>query len=153
MADRADYEAVLADLRAKKQEIEITIAALERLLGVMGGAAVVQTTHFVQGSYGKTTAVLRESRSRDKPYRGLTIKLAAVKYLDEVRLKQTAKQIADALSAGGFTNRSKNFPNTVRTTLAREPEFIKIGNEWALRSWYPSHDASQPTEDKQAAAH
>ncbi|SRR6266851_7380638 len=155
MADRADYQAVLADLRAKRAEIDIAIAALERFLGVMGGPAMplpVQPVKFYGGGVVLGHAPARP-QANPKPYKGLTIKAAAAKHLESVRLKQTPRQIADALIQGGFGHKSKNFPNTVRTTMAREPEFIKVGSEWALRAWYPAEQQELPTDSKQSSAH
>jgi hypothetical protein len=156
MADRADYEAVLADLRAKKQEIEATIAALERFLGVMGMPAGLLPVSLIAaekaGKEKERFASAYRKALAAKPYRRLTIKQAASKYLEAVRLKQTPRQIASALAQGGLVNKSKDFPNTVRSTLSREPEFVKIGNEWALRSWYPSQEQPAPAEAKQVAA-
>jgi hypothetical protein len=62
---------------------------------------------------------------------------AARKYLEMVKRKQTIPEIARALEAGGFKHRSKRFDATIRTTLRRSGEFMKLGRgEWALPEWY-----------------
>lgn len=58
------------------------------------------------------------------------------KYLQSVRKKQSAREIAEALERGGFHHQSKDFPNTVRAIMSRnaanEGDFVRLQTDWGL---------------------
>ena len=74
---------------------------------------------------------------------------AIKKYLDISRRPQTAKQIADALEAGGFIHESKNFFNMIYTALGREERkgtVVQVPDRaWGLAERYP-RNARQKAE-------
>jgi len=43
------------------------------------------------------------------------------------------------LLEGGFQTSSANFREVVRSTLSRNPDFVKVGGQWGLRDWYGTH--------------
>ena len=45
--------------------------------------------------------------------------------------------IADALVAGGFKTSAKNFMETVRSIVSRNPSFAFVNGEFGLAEWYP----------------
>lgn len=73
-------------------------------------------------------------------FRDKTIKDAIVVYLTAVQRKQTNKQIADGLRAGGIATTSKNFEPTVGTALHRLKKdgiILRFNDGWDLAASYP----------------
>jgi hypothetical protein len=61
---------------------------------------------------------------------------AAAEYLAAVGEPRTPREIADALVAGGFRTRSKNFTASVRTMLSRERGTMGIEQTPDGRRWF-----------------
>ncbi|SRR6266436_2846897 len=128
-AGNIDYSAVLADLEARKAQVESAIAAVKNILasaGVMGtgGSGGVITLDNIP-----TGAFLR-----------LSIADATKKFLDMVKSKQSVPQIMQALERGGLPPAKYN---TVYAVLRRrESQFgdiRRMGDEWGLTEWYPNN--------------
>lgn len=146
MANEINYDAVIADLEARKAEIEAAIAAL-RL--VAGGS----------GSTGASAAGAVPSRPVDPfdipndAFFGLSIGDAVKKYLTMVKRKQTIKEIADALERGGLPHTSTNFIDTVRAMVNRQArtdlELVRVGpGNWGLSAWYGNRRPKEPAKPK-----
>ncbi len=119
-----DYDAVLADLQARRDQIDAAIAAINLIRGV-GSSALTQG------------AVLS---SRDIPpnaFFTMGIGEAARKYLEMVKGKQTVGQITKALEQGGMPPLKVN---TVYAALRRREavnkDIIRLGEEWGLKEWF-----------------
>jgi len=130
-----DYEAVLADLQAKRATIDLAISAVTQL--VQAGAQVAVGGAALAGA-GKP---VDPGSIPDDAFFGLSIGEAAKKYLLMVKRKQSVKEIADALDRGGLPHTSSNFVNTVGTMInraaANDPELVRVGRgEWGLAAWY-----------------
>jgi hypothetical protein len=131
------YEGVIADLVAKRDAIDATIANLRQLMS--GGSPIAI------GTTPATTAIASKpidpANIRDDAFFGLSIAEAGKRYLEMVKRKQTVKEIADALERGGLPHTSHNFVNTVGTMMNRaagiDPELVRVGRgEWGLAAWY-----------------
>lgn len=130
-----NYDAVLADLESKKAVLESAIAGIRAILGQSGqsGAAASQS---VNGSTGSVNV------SSDAFFQ-MTIPDAAIKYLKMARKPQGTKAIADALEQGGMTHTSKDFYQTVGSSLNRRAdapnsELVSVRRgEWGIAEWYP----------------
>jgi hypothetical protein len=124
-----NYSAVLADLEARKVELESAIAAIKNILAAGGGFANGDSDGVISPENIPVGAFLR-----------LSIADATKKYLDMVKTKQPVPAIQKALDRGGL-------PPVKYTTLyavlrRRESQFgdiIRIGEEWALSDWYPNN--------------
>lgn len=118
-----DYDAVLADLQAKRDQIDAAIAAINLIKGAGGGAS------FVSGNTGTVVA--------PNAFFTMGIGEAARKYLEMVKGKQTVAQIARALEQGGMPPLKIN---TVYAALRRREavnrDIIRLGEEWGLKEWY-----------------
>jgi hypothetical protein len=139
-----DYEAVLADLEAKKTSIEAAIAGIRQMLNLGAQLGV--------GSAG--TKGVESNAVESDTFFGMSIGEGAKKYLRMIKRKQTAAKIAEALEAGGFQHTSKSFPNTVRTTLLRmavDGDVVQVGKEWGLPEWYPGYRKGQRSKDPDAS--
>ena len=123
------YEFVLADLRAKRDQIDAAITAIEAL---RGGSAL--TAPSPAASNGAPDGVLDGSA-----FLGMTIPEAAVKALKIKRRKLPNVEMVAILKAGGLEMNSKDPINTVGSVLTRRADtvgdIVKVGRGvWVLRS-------------------
>lgn len=147
-----DYEAVLADLRSRRAQLDAAIAAIEAIAGV--GAQDAGTGAVEQAAAG------RPSDLRSDSFFGMGIADAAKKYLSMMKRPQSLAEISKALVSGGFTHASTNFSATLHTALSRRAkigEFVKVKRgQWGLSEWYPgiskkrieTQQASEPQQDQ-----
>jgi hypothetical protein len=85
---------------------------------------------------------------RQDTFFGMTISEAIKKYLAMARRPQRASDIARALDQGGLLHSSKNWLNTVQSTLTRQKgEVVKLPNGWGLAEWYPGRNFDKRRED------
>ena len=120
-----DYGAVLADLENDRAELEALIAYIKRKK--LGQGEIPQTTQELSGvsrTHGGRSVTITPGTGMINFYSdaffGLGLIDAAKKYLAGVKAPRSAKEIAQALVAGGFTTTSKDFNNTVFSVLSRE---------------------------------
>lgn len=146
MADSTNpYEAVLADLRAKRAELDAAIVTIEKVMGIASA---------VGSASGSSTAIGVSGSVTEGMFFGMNLTEAARKYLHGVRKKQSAREIAEALERGGFHHQSKDFPNTVRAIMARnasnEGDFIRLQTDWGLAEWFPGRRTSKGAKKEEA---
>lgn len=126
-----DYRAVLADLEARRAQLDQAIAAIRLFLGEQGDGG---------------SALFTEVKS--DTFFGLSVTDAAKKYLTIVKDPKSTQEIADALKAGGFKSTAKNFYSNVFTALSRDDTFCKIKRgQWALSEWSPGLSRSKTTKE------
>jgi|SRR5882672_10063705 len=129
MANGIDYNAVLADLEARKAQVESAIAAVKTILASSGFVA-----------NGASEGVIRPENIPSHAFLTLSISEAAKKYLDMVKAKQTLPQIMQALERGGLPPAKYN---TVYSVLRRREnqvgDILRMGEEWGLTEWYPNN--------------
>jgi hypothetical protein len=123
------YDAVIADLKAKRDQLSAMIDTLEHMKGM--GVPYVGST----GSDAPRVASGAGEIPHDAFF-GMTIPEAAKKYLAIVKHTVKHPVLCDAILAGGFTTSSPNFREVVRSTLGRQPDFVKIRGQWGLKEWY-----------------
>ena len=130
------YEAVLADLKAKRAQIDSAIAAIESLRSGVQMAGVGALT---------VGAQVREGTPTEGPgaFLGLTIPEAAKKLLAARRQPMRNPDIAAAFKAGGLHMNSADPVNTIGSVLTRRAndvgDIVKIGRgTWGLKEWYPN---------------
>lgn len=140
-----DYEAVLEDLRAKRDELNTAIAAIERL--VRGGASPKDSATNGEGASGsppadgvEEVAVPIESKQlREDTFFGLSATAAAKRYLGMVKRPVLTQELVEALKKGGYLTNAANFYSNLYTTLKRSPDFTNLGKgKWGLSEWYPN---------------
>jgi hypothetical protein len=127
-----DYQAVLADLEAKKGELDQAIAAIKRIVGDPGlSLPAGSVKHPSHGATLTPTAFF-----------GMSVAEGAKKYLSIVKEPKTTPDIATALQDHGMKTVSKNFTVTVYSGLDRRR--IEVGDIvrpkrglWGLAEWYP----------------
>ena len=123
MAEPIDYQAVLADLVARRDQLNAAIAAIEQVAGV-GGAT-------------NTNKAAEEIRS--DTFFGLSVPMATKKYLGMTgRQPKSPQEIVAALDAGGCVNATYSNVYTALKRLRTAGEVHKLPNgEWGLAEWYP----------------
>lgn len=124
-----NYSAVLADLEARKSELESAIAAVKIILAAGGGSVG-----------GGVNGVIDPENVPVGSFLRLTIVEAVKKLLDMTKAKLGVPQIAKALERGGLPPAK---PNTIYAVLRRREsevgDLIRFGDEWALAEWYPNN--------------
>lgn len=132
-----DYAPVIADLEAKRDRLNATIAMLRDAAG-MGPAPEGSGG----GGSGGAPTPTKEADIPSDAFFGMKIPDAAAKYLGIAKKPRSTAEIKAALERGGFVHSSSNFFNTVYTALDRENsrggEIIKVNKQWGLAKWYPN---------------
>jgi hypothetical protein len=146
-SEQVNYAAVLADLEARKAQIEAAIAAI-KMISAQGG---------ISPDGGGSTSVSPSA------FLGMTIPDATKKYLSSTKQKKSTQEIIDALTAGGLP---KSKYTTVYAILARRQkqagDIVNIKGDWGLAEWYPNHrfkasreeaeKGDEPMEEKKVAS-
>jgi hypothetical protein len=128
-----NYEAVIADLEAKKAHLESMIAGL-RVVAGMGNLGAP-----LSGGPGGGLPPT-DGKIASDAFFGKSIPEAAVIHLGNVRRKLSTQQLMDAMEAGGLP---KSKYNTVYAILRRREsqvqDIVNMQGEWGLAAWYPNH--------------
>lgn len=133
------YEAVLRDLRAKRDEIDITIRSLENLRGITSQGAAARVIEAAVHDVATVSSV------DPGEFLGMTIVDAAKKLLTIRRRYLTNPEIVEGLQSGGLVLRSADPANTVGTVLKRREDevgdLVRVspgrGGKWGLTEWAP----------------
>ncbi|MBV8977046.1 MAG: winged helix-turn-helix domain-containing protein [Alphaproteobacteria bacterium] len=141
------YEVVLADLRAKREQIDQAIKAIEGLRGLS-----------VQSLAMAPPAAGAGGGSVDDPgaFLGMTIPDAAKKLLAAKRKPLNNPEMAGAFRAGGLHLNSKDPVNTIGAVITRRSkevgDIVKVGRgTWGLKEWYPNRSFKTKPKTKDAA--
>src|SRR5438552_9486563 len=144
--EHMDYAAILADLEAKRNALEATIASFRNALahGALGQAGEIppSSNGLTSGVYPSTLALsISGGEVPAGAFLGKSIPDATKLYLEIVKKKQTSKEISDALQKGGMETNSKNFPQMVHSVLDRARKantgIVKLDrSHWGLAAWY-----------------
>jgi len=139
---------VLEGLRDEERRLSVelsgvrrAIAALEEVMGIVP-AQVPERTAATDGEQSAQPPNAGAPAPMDPPgpYATSGFYEAAAAYLSSAGEPRSAREIAEALQAGGYPTRAKNFAATVRTMLHRklsaEPYGIHVtenGGRWFAR--------------------
>lgn len=136
-SENIDYSAVLADLVAKRDDLNAAIKAVERIVGVTPTQSnTVATGAPSNGTVSENTEIRRDT------FFQMSIPDAAKKFLAMSKAAKTTQEIAEALERGGMTHASGNFANSVGSVLHRLDhaggDILRVGRgTWGLAEWYP----------------
>lgn len=128
------YDVVLADLIARRDQLNAAIAAIEAAKaggGVMAGA--LQSPTLPAGA---------SPQIRQDEFFNMTVLDAAKKYLGMMKRPQSARSVTDALVQGGYLFSSENPITTVAAILNRATTggggISRVGKgTFGLAEWYP----------------
>lgn len=143
------YDAVIADLYAKREQIDNAIAAIESLrAGTAHGTARPAAP---KGNNGAGTGT---SGDTDGPgaLLGMSIAEAAKKLLASKRTTLKNNDFATLFKAGGLMLNSKDWVNTIGAVLTRRAndvgDIVKVERgTWGLKEWYPNRSFKKEKED------
>ena len=147
-----DYAAVLADLEARKAQIESAISVIKALIA--GGMPPPQQPIIApSGTAGMMAAAGASSGGsfsiESDTFFGLSILDATKKFLAMRKRPSTGPEIVEALRQGGQVNaQNETFGNTLGATLSRSDAgagaVVRVGRgKYGLREWY----ANKPRSD------
>jgi hypothetical protein len=139
------YDAVLADLRAKRDQIDQAIAAIE---GLRSGAPAGGTRSAASSDGGKTAP---DSEGHGALL-GMSISDAAKKVLASKRRKLKNTEFAALFKEGGLMLNSKDWVNTIGAVLTRRAndvgDIVKVDRgTWGLKEWYPNRSFKKEKEE------
>jgi hypothetical protein len=126
------YEAVIADLEARKAQIEATITNLKAI------AAQAGLPSGPSGGGGLGPGA----------FLGMSIPEATKKYLSNARGKKSTQEVIDALTEGGLP---KSKYSTVYSILRRREsqvgDIVNMDGDWGLKEWYPNYKRKASSDD------
>ena len=126
-SDPINYEAVLADLEARKAQLESAIAAI-KMIGAQGG------TLGPNGGGGGSTTI------GPSDYLAMSIPEATKKHLTTTRQKRSTQDIMKALEAGGLpASKYTTVYSILRRRENQVGDIINMQGDWALAEWYPNY--------------
>jgi hypothetical protein len=131
-----NYIDVLADLRGRREKLDIAIAAIEEIVD----SAPKRETAPVLPPRAITSpgTVIGLSVPAVGPYSGMTVIGAAMSFLRNAGSPRDTKAIVKGLLSGGFHTNSKSFYrtlyNTLNSNLDKEITRNKNG-AWGLKEW------------------
>lgn len=144
-----NYEAVIADLEAKKAHLETMIAGLRAVAG-MGNLGITPPSGSSPGGGGGGT--ITGGKPAPDAFLGKSIPEAAKMFLTSQRRKQSTQELMDALEAGGLPGSKYS---TVYAILRRREnqvgDIVNIKGDWALAEWYPNY-VKKATKKEAASA-
>jgi hypothetical protein len=136
MNEKVDYTKVLDDLIVEREKLDAMIGWVKVKLGQNGTESNTPTLQVTK------TEPMRFPRLAPDAFFKMTVSDAIKEYLGIVKRPQTAREITDALKAGGLAFKAKNLYQTVFPTLGRMAEgkeVDKLGDgTWGLAEWYSS---------------
>ena len=134
------YDAVLADLYIKRDQIEQAIAAIESL---RSGTAGVKPRPAVSGAEKVGVKPGGVDAGGPGALLGMSISDAAKKLLATKRTTLKNTELAALFKAGGLMLNSKDWVNTIGAVLTRRAndvgDIVKVERgTWGLKEWYPN---------------
>ena len=124
-----NYAAVLADMEAKRAQLDSAIAAIKVLMeqtGVMAATAP------------PVPRISSLSKVPSNAFVGLSIADAVRRLLEMMQRRLTVKEILQGLQAGGLKpNKYRNVYAIMRDREAYKADIIKIDRQWGLAEWNP----------------
>lgn len=143
------YDAVISDLRAKRDQIDQAIKLLEILReGILIPGMV--SGPVVPSLIGSATA--KDADIAAGTFHGMSIETAVKKLLQMRKRTMGAQEIVADLRAGGLHLQSETPANTVTSVLTRAfnagGDVVRVSRgQWGLQEWYPNQRFRRGTED------
>jgi hypothetical protein len=132
-----NYEAVLADLKFRRAQLDSAISAIEGITGQTG------TNPSGPGGGGYVGGAPAHDA-----FIGMSIPDAAKKHLMAIRKKQSTQDLMTAMQAGGLPESKYS---TVYAILRRREkqvgDIINMKGDWALQEWYPNYRKKASTSE------
>jgi len=124
-----NYAAVLADLEAKRAEIDSAIAAIKTIIRQTGALAATAPA---------VPRIRSLTQVPPKAFVGLSTSAAARRLLEMMQRRLTMKEIMQGLQAGGLKpNKYRNVYAILRQREAYKADVINVNARWGLAEWNP----------------
>jgi hypothetical protein len=124
-----NYAAVLADLEAKRAELDAAIAAIK---------AIIRQTGAMAATAAPVPRIAALSQVPPKAFAGLSTSAAARRLLEMMQRRLTMKEIMQGLQAGGLKpNKYRNVYAILRQREAYKADVINVNAKWGLAEWNP----------------
>ncbi|MCK0148553.1 winged helix-turn-helix domain-containing protein [Marivita sp. S6314] len=143
--DQSPYLAVIADLEAKRDELNRTIENLRQMAGI--SASVVKQETERQQTEDQAPII-----DGDNPFLGMKVYDAAKVILANKRKPMSPSDLVDAMEAGGLLL-TGNKTNSVGSILNRRQK--QVGDivspqrgMWGLKEWYPGRSFAKKQDEK-----
>jgi hypothetical protein len=134
-----NYEAVLADLKARRAQLDSAISAIE---GITGQTGTIPAGPGGGGYSGGSPA--------HDAFLGMSIPEAAKKHLTAVRKPLSTQEVITALTAGGLPESKYS---TVYAILRRREsqvgDVVNMKGDWGLAEWYPNYRKKSSTAEQE----
>ena len=151
MNETTDYEKLLAELLEERANLDRMINWVRTRLGRTDTEQPA-----TQVSPSASLGPMRGNRIATDAFFRMTVSEAIKAYLNIAKKPQSAREITDALIAGGLTFKAKNLYQTVFPTLSRMAnetgEVAKLkDNTWGLAEWYSTARRAPTTNTTEEA--
>jgi len=141
------YDAVIADLEAKRAEIDSALQLMKRLRDFAGAATMLASPP----SNRPSAPIADLTDIPSDAFFNMTIADAAVKFLAAwaSRKPQNTHTIIEALAHGGLKN--KAYPSVygnLHRRAAKVGDVVNVHGDWALAEWYETARAKKQRQPK-----
>jgi hypothetical protein len=131
--DVINYEAVLADLEARRAQLDSAIAAIKAIMGQAGVMAASSST---------AQRITDFSEIASDTFFGLGIAAGTKKLLEMMKRKLSTKEIMEGLRQGGLEpSKYRNVYAILNQRETGKGDIINVNGDWGLAEWYPGRKA------------
>jgi hypothetical protein len=128
-ANTINYAAVLADLEAKRAQLDSAIAAIKALLEQTGAMAATAPP---------VPRIASLSEVPPRAFLGLSISAAVRILLEMMQRRLSVREIMQGLQAGGLKpSKYRNVYAILRQRESDKADVIKVDARWGLAEWNP----------------
>ena len=124
-----NYAAVLADMEAKRTQLDSAIAAIKVL---------IQQTGVMAATAPPVPRIAKVSQVPPRAFVGLSISAAVRRLLEMMQRRMTIREIMQGLQAGGLKpSKYRNVYAILRQRESDKADIIKVDRQWGLAEWNP----------------
>jgi len=124
-----NYAAVLADLEAKRAQLDSAIAAIKALMEQTGALAATAPP---------VPRIAGLSEVPSQAFAGLSVSAAVRKLLEMMQRRMTVREIMQGLQAGGLKpSKYRNVYAILRQRESDKADIINVDAKWGLAEWNP----------------
>jgi hypothetical protein len=124
-----NYAAVLADLEAKRAELDSAIASIK---------AIIAQTGVMAATAPPVPRIASLSEVPPRAFVGLSTSAAVRRLLEMMQRRLSVREILQGLRAGGLKpNKYRNVYAIMRDREAYKADIIKVDRQWGLAEWNP----------------
>jgi hypothetical protein len=124
-----NYAAVLADLEAKRAQLDSAIASIK---------IIMEQTGTMAATAPPVPRIASLAEVPPNAFVGLSISNAVRKLLEMMQRRLSIGEILKGLQAGGLKpNKYRNVYSIIRGREAYKADIIKVNRQWGLAEWNP----------------